>query len=172
MGIPPRKTNPVLETFPLPRSRVRTLRLRVLSTWKGRMCLASRSHATDSQSRMNDWTPDLAAYTHKCAERSPSVDPFRQKTHGRPRSPFSLKRTEDTRWTRSGYLPVRFSELRLKIMTCPFSSLWIWLRSPSYLYSQVNRMFSKRSSTSEMLLVGCASVGLTGMPARGNKSST
>ena len=43
--------------------------------------------------------------------------------------------------------------------------MWICVRSPSYLYSHVKRPDEKRSSTSEMPLVGLASIGLTGTPA-------
>ena len=58
------------------------------------------------------------------------------------------------------------SELRLKILSAPSSVRWIWPRSPSYLYSHVNVWSAKRSSTSLMPLVGCASMGFTGMPGR------
>lgn len=39
-----------------------------------------------------------------------------------------------------------------------------WARSPSYLYSQVNSISWKRSNTSDIPFVGCASIGPTGMP--------
>ena len=64
----------------------------------------------------------------------------------------------------SGYLVVLSSELREKILTSPLGSRCTCARSPSYLYSHVNRPESKRSSTSEMPLVGFASIGFTGTP--------
>lgn len=39
-----------------------------------------------------------------------------------------------------------------------------WARSPSYLYSQVNCLFSNLSRTSPIALVGLASIGLSGTP--------
>jgi hypothetical protein len=39
-----------------------------------------------------------------------------------------------------------------------------WARSPSYLYSQVNFLFSNLSRTSPIALVGLASIGLSGTP--------
>mmetsp|Transcript_37736 Transcript_37736/g.95842 ORF Transcript_37736/g.95842 Transcript_37736/m.95842 type:complete len:274 (-) Transcript_37736:184-1005(-) len=68
--------------------------------------------------------------------------------------------------TMSGYLLVVSSELREKILTVPSSSMWICVRSPSYLNSHVKRpAWPMRSSTSLSPLVGFASIGLTGMPA-------
>lgn len=42
--------------------------------------------------------------------------------------------------------------------------LFTWARSPSYLNSHVNFRFSKRSRISVKLFVGCANIGLSGMP--------
>mmetsp|Transcript_19730 Transcript_19730/g.46747 ORF Transcript_19730/g.46747 Transcript_19730/m.46747 type:complete len:269 (-) Transcript_19730:348-1154(-) len=68
--------------------------------------------------------------------------------------------------TMSGYLLVVSSELREKTLTVPSSSMWICVRSPSYLNSHVKRpACPMRSSTSLSPLVGLASMGLTGIPA-------
>ena len=70
----------------------------------------------------------------------------------------------------SGYLLVLFSWLRLYTRTSPFSHTWIWARSPSYLYSQVNAAPSNLCSTSCVPLVGWANMGLRGMPAGGTRA--
>jgi hypothetical protein len=91
-----------------------------------------------------------------------------------------LSRTERI----SGYFLLRSSELREKILVIPLvedvvadmevagyeieesgDTKWICARSPSYLYSQVKRLFSKRSRTSEMDLVGLANIGFKGTPS-------
>jgi hypothetical protein len=56
------------------------------------------------------------------------------------------------------------SEFRLNTPTVPSGSRCTCARSPSYLYSHVNRRPSNRSSTSPIAFVGFASIGLSGTP--------
>jgi hypothetical protein len=67
---------------------------------------------------------------------------------------------------RSGYLLVMSSQLRLNTRMLPSGSRCTCARSPSYLNSHVNLIFSNRSSTSPMPCVGLASMGSTAMPGR------
>lgn len=147
----PKSTDSWVDQACLQELEPRTFLFRVLRTWKGKIHFFSRSQATASQSKTNDLTPSLGI----------------------------LGRREMI----SGYFSERFSEFREKIVTFPSSIMWIYktecnlcslwkgssvkytcARSPSYLYSQINVIFSNRSKTSVILLVGCANIGFSGMP--------
>lgn len=131
-------------------SALTSFRLRVCNCWKGRTFFSVMSQATVSQSNTKLFVP---SFTH--------VGSFARI---------------------SGYFFDRSSEFREKMFDTPLSlfpaagaavaisiaascaTKCICARSPSYLYSQVKSLPSKRSRTSVMDLVGLANIGLRGTP--------